>query len=107
MREYLIVETRDAADHRDAERALELACGLARSGQPATLLPTENGAFNARRAHRYAIAEAVAAGVSIRVDSAALEERGIGEEELKDGIAVAGLDSVVDHLIGGSCIIWR
>jgi predicted peroxiredoxin len=107
MREYLIVETRDAADHRDAERALDLARGLSRAGSPATILLTENGAFNARRSHGYAIGNAIKDGVALCVDSFALEERGIREEELKGGISVSSMDSVVDHLINGSHVIWR
>lgn len=107
MRNYLVVETRDAADHRDAARTLDLACGLARQGNGATVLMTDNAAFNARGAAAYPIDKALEAGVEIRVDTFAMKERGIGEDELAKGVTVGSMDDVVDHLINGSCVMWR
>lgn len=107
MREFLIIETRDAVDHLDAARTLDLACGLSRTGSPATVLLTENGAFNARRSSEYSVRKALEDGVSICVDSFALNERGIGDDELKSGISLSNMEAVVDHLLDGSQVIWR
>jgi hypothetical protein len=107
MGEFLIIETRDAADHRDTERTLDLACGLSRAGNATTVLLTENGAFNARRSSHYATGKAVKDGVRVLVDSFALGERGIVDEDLQKAISPGNMDSVVDHLIKGSHVIWR
>ena len=107
MKALLIIETRDAADHADAARTADLAREILRTGRPAMILLTDNGAFNARRAHPYATGRAVTDGLQICVDTFALAERGIGEDELQDGISVVTLDTIVDRLIEGHCVVWR
>lgn len=107
MRELLIVETRDAADHKDPERMVELALGTLRSGVPASIFLTENGAFNARRSAQCPLDDAMAEGLRVSVDRFALEERGIAPEQLHDGVSVEDVDLVVDRLSDGACVMWR
>jgi predicted peroxiredoxin len=107
MRELLIVETRDAAEQRGPERMAELAAGMVKSGVPATIFLTENGAFAARRLPMRHLASAIAEGVEVAVDRFALHERAIGEDELTSGIVPADIEMIVDHLAAGSCIMWR
>jgi hypothetical protein len=104
MRELFIVETRDAADHKDPARMAELAAGMSRAGIPATIFLAENGAFNARG---IALDAAMSEGVRVSVDRFALTERGIRETELAQGIAVADIELVVDRLADGACVMWR
>jgi len=106
MRELVIIETRDAADHRDPERMADLAVGMARIGVPTTIFLAENGAFNARgRALR--LESAIAEGVRVAVDRVALAERAIDPAALTEGIAVADVDLVVERLAGGAPVMWR
>ena len=107
MRELLVVETRDAAEHRDPARVMELVAGMHRNGIPATVFLTENAAFNARSGAFGAVDEAVSKGITIAVDRFALEERGILEDQLSAGIAVADVGLIVDRLRSGSCVMWR
>lgn len=107
MRQYLLIETRDAADHHGAAEAVELAIGIAGTGAPCAMLLTENAAFSARNGVLSPIESAISAGVEIRVDRFAMAERAISDDELKPGIAVGGPDFVVDHLLDGSRVIWR
>ena len=106
MKELLIVETRDAAEHRGPERDSELAAGMRQAAVPTTIFLTENGVFAARRGHKM-LDSAMAAGVAVVADSFALNERGIGPEELRDGIDVSDVGLVVDRLAAGSCVMWR
>lgn len=107
MRELLIVETRDAADHKDPERMVELALGTLRTGVPASIFLAENGAFNARRGAVCPLDAAMAEGVRVAVDGFALQERGIASEQLHDGVSVEDVDLVVDRLSDGACVMWR
>lgn len=107
MRELLIIETRDAADHKDPARMTELAIGMASAGVPATILLAENGVFAARPTADDDIDQAIARGVRIAADEFALEERGIDCTSLRAGVSVETVDLVVEHLTGGSCVMWR
>ena len=107
MQQLLIIETRDAADHRDPARMAELAASMCGSGVPATIFLAENGTFNARGNGATGLQSAMAAGVSIAVDRFAIAERGISESSLQDGVCVADVDLIVDRLADGACVMWR
>jgi hypothetical protein len=104
MRELLIIETRDAADHKDPERIAALAVGMRRQGIQTTIFLAENGAFNSRG---NGLATAIAEGVHVAVDRFALDERAIPETKLTKGISVADIELVVDRLADGACVMWR
>lgn len=107
MKELLIVETRDSAEHRDTENMAQLAAGLSRRGVKVSILLAENGAFSARRCGDGGLAAAMREGVAVAVDRFALEERAIRLEDLNEGIAAADIDHVVDRLAAGASVIWR
>ena len=107
MRQLLIIETRDAADHKDPAHIVELAIGMSRSGVPTTIFLAENGAFNARDAGDRRLEASISDGVRVAVDRFALEERAINPESLADGIAVADVELIVDRLADGACVMWR
>ena len=108
MREMLIIETRDAADHKDPARMTELAAGMTEAGVPATIFLTENGVFAARKAaDDDMLDKAVARGVRIVADEFALQERGIDPAGLRAGISVEQVDLIVDGLAEGACVMWR
>lgn len=106
MKELVIVETRDAAEHRGPERTAELAAGMRSEKVPTTIFLTENGVFAARRGRTWFDA-AMAAGVSIAADEFALKERGITPDEVQDGISLGDVGLIVDRLAAGSCVMWR
>jgi predicted peroxiredoxin len=107
MKAVLIIETRDAADHKGPARMAELAAGMCEIGVPATIFLTENAAFAARRGPESPLDAALSGGVQVAVDEFALKERGIGEDQLRDGIAVRDVDLIVDGLEVGATLIWR
>ena len=107
MKELLIVETRDGADHKDPSRMAQLAADVSRGGIPATFFLTENGVFAARAGHPLGLGEALSAGVRIAADTFALRERGIAEGQLRDGITADGVALIVDALDRGATVMWR
>jgi hypothetical protein len=104
MRELLIVETRDAADHKDPARMADLAIGMKRAGVPATIFLTDNGAFSARGGM---LGAALSEGVQVAVDHCALDERGIDKAAISSGMSIAGVELVVDALAAGATVMWR
>ena len=107
MRELLIIETRDAADHKDPERMADLAIGMSKTGVPTTIFLAENGAFNARANAKSRFEAAISKGVQIAVDRFALDERAIDEAALVKGVSVETIELVVDRLADGACVVWR
>ena len=106
MKELLIVETRDGADHKDAKLTAELAAEMNRAGIPATLFLAENGVFAARSGHSSGLDGALSAGVRVAADTFALRERGM-EGQLLRGVTAEGVATVVDALDRGATVMWR
>ena len=107
MKELLIVETRDAAEHRGPGRMADLARGMVEAGVPTSLFLTENAVFAARDLPENPFAGAIAAGVAVSADRFALNERAIEEIELQSGIGPSDVDMIVGHLAAGACVMWR
>src|SRR5437764_11024331 len=100
MTAYLLIESRDPFESRDVEYYCELARGLLKAGNDVTLLLVQNAVFAAKpSADAPMLRELVGSGVKIFADDFALKERGISR--LLDGIEIAPIDIVVDHLEAG------
>lgn len=99
MSHYLFIESKDPFEVRGGEFYLGAALELCRQNESVTVYFVEDGSNAARRGaeipHRDALR---AAGASLRVDEFALRERGIGRDQLADGIAVGDADHIVDLL---------
>lgn len=107
MAKYLLIESRDPFEAKGVAGDLELATGLAESGNDVTLFLVQNGVLETRRNARFEMLDGVlASGVEVLADDFSLRERGIRQSELKDGIEPAPLDVVVDQLAEGSRTIW-
>jgi hypothetical protein len=106
MSEYLLIESRDPFESNDVGYYYELARGLRESGNLVTLLLVQNGVLAARPSAQAPGLIAIAnAGVKILADDFALKERGI--TKLRDGVQVAPIDVVVDHLEAGHKTLWH
>ncbi len=106
MSEYLLIESRDPFESNDVGFYYELARGLRESGNLVTLLLVQNGVLAARPSAQAPGLIAIAnAGVKILADDFALKERGI--TKLRDGVQVAPIDVVVDHLEAGHKTLWH
>ncbi|HKF74208.1 MAG TPA: DsrE family protein [Stellaceae bacterium] len=106
MAEYLLIESRDPFESNDVGYYYELARGLVEAGNKVTLFLVQNAVFAARPSAEAPKLRALAgSGVKILADDFALKERGIAK--LVDGVAVAPIETVVDHLEAGHKALWH
>ena len=106
MAEYLLIESRDPFESNDVGYYYDLARGLAEAGEKVTLFLVQNGVFAARpSAKAPQLRVLVGSGVKILADDFALKERGI--TKLLDGVQIAPIEIVVDHLEAGHQTLWH
>jgi hypothetical protein len=103
---YLLIASRDPFEGNDVLDYYELAATLAKAGA-ATLLLIQNGVLPARPGvHSPRLSRLAAAGVRVLAEEFSLRERGIRTDRLAAGVAPAPLDVVIEHLAGGSKVLW-
>jgi hypothetical protein len=106
MAEYLLIESRDPFEFHDVGYYYDLARGLVEAGDKVTLFLVQNAVFAARpSAQAPQLRLLVGSGIKIVADDFALKERGI--TKLLDGVQVAPIDIVVDHLEAGHKTLWH
>ena len=106
MAEYLLIESRDPFESNDVGYYYDLARGLVDAGEKVTLFLVQNGVFAARpSAKAPQLRVLVGSGVKILADDFALKERGI--TKLLDGVQIAPIEIVVDHLEAGHQTLWH
>ena len=106
MAAYLLIESRDPFESKDVAYYCDLARGLLQAGNEVTLLLVQNAVFAARlSAHSPELRSLVGSGIKMLADDFALRERGI--TKLSEGIGIAPIDVVVDHLEAGHKTLWH
>jgi predicted peroxiredoxin len=106
MGEYLLIESRDPFESNDVGYYYELARGLVEAGNQVTLFLVQNAVFAVRPlADTPKLRALVGSGVKILADDFALKERGI--TKLLDGVQIAPIEIVVDHLEAGHKTFWH
>jgi sulfur relay (sulfurtransferase) complex TusBCD TusD component (DsrE family) len=106
MPEYLLIESRDPFESRDVGYYCELARGLSEAGNQVTVFLIQNAVLAARSSAKAPELQAlVSTGVNVKADDFSLLERGI--TKLLDGIQIAPIDIVVDHLEAGHRVLWH
>jgi sulfur relay (sulfurtransferase) complex TusBCD TusD component (DsrE family) len=105
---YLLIESRDPFETRQAEELYALAEALTRSGNEVTLFLVENGVLPARRSEYSAhLTQLADAGVQVLADEFSLRERGIAADAMATGVAAAALDIIIDQLEQGRKALWH
>jgi sulfur relay (sulfurtransferase) complex TusBCD TusD component (DsrE family) len=106
MAEYLLIESRDPFESHDVGYYYDLARGLVEAGHNVTLFLVQNAVFAARpSAQAPQLRSLAGSGIKIVADDFALKERGI--TKLLDGVQVAPIEIVVDHLEAGHKTLWH
>ena len=106
MADYLLIQSRDPFESNDVGYYLDLARGLAGDGNQVTLFLVQNAVLAARPSKGSAALSALArTGVKVLADDFALKERGI--TRIADGVSVASIEVVVDHLAAGHKVMWH
>jgi sulfur relay (sulfurtransferase) complex TusBCD TusD component (DsrE family) len=106
MAEYLLIESRDPFESNDVGYYYGLARGLVEAGNQVTLFLVQNAVFAARpSAQAPQLKALIGSGIKVRADDFALRERGI--TKLLDGVQIAPIETVVDHLEAGHKTLWH
>jgi sulfur relay (sulfurtransferase) complex TusBCD TusD component (DsrE family) len=106
MTEYLLIESRGPFESRDVGYYYELARGLSEAGNQVSVFLIQNAVLAARSSAD--VPELLAllnTGIKVMADDFALKERGI--TKLLEGIQIALIDVVVDHLEAGHRTLWH
>ncbi len=106
MAEYLLIESKDPFESNDVGYYYELARGLVEAGNEVTLFLTQNAVLAVRpSAEARKLQALVNSGVKMLADEFALRQRGINK--LLDGVEIAPIEIVVDHLEAGHKTLWH
>jgi predicted peroxiredoxin len=106
MAGYLLIESRDPFESNDVGYYYGLASGLVEAGNQVTLFLVQNAVFAARpSAQTPQLRALIGSGVKVLADDFALKERGIAK--LLDGVQIAPIEIVVDHLEAGHKALWH
>ncbi len=99
MSQYLFIESQDPLEDRGADAYLETALELCRQKETVTVFFVENGANATRKGAQVALRDdLLAAGAVLKVDSLALQERGIHANGLPAGLEIGSVEDIVDLL---------
>jgi hypothetical protein len=106
MAEYLLIESRDPFESNEVGYYYGLARGLVEAGNKVTLLLIQNAVFAARPSAQIPqLRLLIGSGIKIFADDFSLQERGI--TKLLDGVQIAPIEIVVDHLEAGHRTLWH
>lgn len=107
MSDYLLIESRDVFESATVNQDYQLAKDLANAGHKVTLFCVQNGVLAMRKSITpAALTDLPGRGIVLLADDFSLQERGILEDELPDGVEIAALDIVVDQLASGARTLW-
>jgi predicted peroxiredoxin len=105
--QYFLIQSQDPFEHASVAHDCELAQDLANSGASVTVFLIQNGVLACREAASGEVLQQLTnAGVTILADEFGLRERAIDREQLRPGVTVAGMDAVLDALLGGHKVLW-
>jgi sulfur relay (sulfurtransferase) complex TusBCD TusD component (DsrE family) len=106
MAGYLLIESRDPFESNDVGYYYGLASGLVEAGNQVTLFLIQNAVLAARpSAQTPQLRALIGSGVKVLADDFALKERGI--TKLLDGVEIAPIEIVVNHLEAGHKTLWH
>jgi sulfur relay (sulfurtransferase) complex TusBCD TusD component (DsrE family) len=106
MAQYLLIESRDPFESKDASYYYDLSKGLVDAGNEVTLFLVQNGVLAARPSTASPALTALSrSGVKVLADEFSLKERAISK--LAEGVAASPIDVVVEHLAAGHKTLWH
>jgi hypothetical protein len=106
MAGYLLIESRDPFESNDVGYYCGLARGLVEAGNQVTLFLVQNAVLAVRPSAQAPQLQAlIGSGIKVLADDFALMERGI--TKLLDGVEIAPIEAVVDHLEAGDKTLWH
>lgn len=108
MSRYFFIQSQEPFTEARTAAQYDLAKSLAASGHPVRMLLVQNGVLAARVGALSEQFDSLAAnGVSLLADRFSLQQREIGEQQLKASVATADIGVVVDAMLDGDKVIWN
>ena len=110
MSKYLFIESKDPFESNDTIQTYGLIKELQDQGHDLALFLVQNGVFSSRKKARESLFSQLlgAKNIAVYADDFALEERGIGTEDIFPQIKVAPIEALVDLLMDdGRKAIWH
>lgn len=110
MARYMLVESRDPFESRDATYFYGLAADLAAKGEQVTLFLVQNGVLASRKAApANPLGGVLGRNIEVLADSFSLKERGIQDSERQPSVKPCGIDDLVDKIMAeeGTKILWH
>ena len=105
MAKYLFIETRDPFEYRDVQHTWELAVELGKKGDDVVMFLVQNAVLASRKDAK--VDTLSDSSVKVYADDLSLAGRGIKKDTLREGITVAGVDSLTDYIMeDGRKPIW-
>ncbi len=98
MAKYLFVESRDPFEFTDVKQTWDLAADLAKKGNDVAMFLVQNGVLATRKGAKVSTMSDLS-DVRVFADDLSLEERAIGLESVRDGVTVAGIDTLTDLIM--------
>jgi predicted peroxiredoxin len=106
MAGYLLIESRDPFESNEVGYYYGLARGLVEAGNQVTLFLVQNAVLAVRPSAQVPQLQAlIGSGIKVLADDFALKERGI--TKLLDGVEIAPIEAVVNHLEAGHKTLWH
>lgn len=108
MPQFLFIESRDEFTSADVNNWTDYLCRLSNDGNRVSVLYVNDGIQSVRqKAQTNMPFTLLACGVKVFVDSWSLDEKGISENDLVQGIQPVSLRLITDELENGSKIVWH
>lgn len=108
MSRYFFIQSQEPFTEARTSAHYDLAKSLAASGNAVRMLLVQNGVLAARSGAVSASFDSLTEhGVSVLADNFSLQQREIGQQQLKPSVAPADIAVVVDALLNGDKVIWN
>ena len=108
MSHYLFVQSQDPFSDVRAPLQYQLAIDLKKRGHDVTVVLVQNGVVPARQqAVCPAFDELAVSGLTLIADAFSLEQRDIGQQQLKNNVTTGSMENVIDAMLAGHKVIWN
>lgn len=108
MNKYLLIGSRDPFTSADAQNLYTMALELEHAGNDVSVYLVQNGVLPTRVGAKFAGFGAILGrGITVMADRFSLQERGIPQDALMNGVTASELDIVIDHMAEGAKVIWH
>ena len=115
IRNQCIVIRHSAYGREDAYAAIRMAAVGMQYGLPSDIILCEDGVWNAVRdqfaesiempSNEEHLINSIETGAKVYVDASSLEERGISEEDLVEGVSVVGCEELAEVILSHDAVL--